>query len=279
MAEKKINRTLSILPSEASLAYLAPAGNTKKYGEQVRETMAAYYRCGSSSGEDILSAGSVALHVISGMVTFQSWWRFSTAAFIDELKKAEENERIKAHLLIIDSPGGEIFSVHEAWQAIRACKKPVYALCREYCASAAYWIASACSRIYAESPLTSVGCIGVMAVLVDDTGALEKEGIKVMELYAHGSGDKNKLSRDAVEGNQEPYITERLDPILKVMLEDIKSGRNIKDDNDALTGKVYFAEGAKAVSLIDGIASLQDVLAELEPSAPPRTDINNLNLF
>lgn len=278
MTDKRTNRTLSILPSEAALSFLTPDEHTKKYGEQIREIMASYYHSGGSSDEGC-TIGSIAVHVISGMVTWQSWWRFSTAAFIDEIKSTEANERIKAHLLIIDSPGGEIYGLHEAWQSIHDCKKPVYALCREYCASAAYWLASACTKIYAESPLTSVGCIGVMAVLMNEDGALEKAGIKVMELYAHGSEDKNKLSRDAVDGKPEGYITERLDPVLKVMLEDIKSGRGVKDDNDALTGKVYYAEDAKNVSLIDGIASLAEVVAELEPSAPPRTDINNLNLF
>jgi len=256
-----------------------PSGNARHYGEHIRDILAAYAGNAMSSGAGGLASGNTAIHVISGPVTWQSWWRFSTSDLIDELERTEQDDCISSHLIVIDSPGGEVYGVHEAWQAIRSCKKPVYALCREYCASAAYWIASACKKIYVESPLTTVGCIGVMAMMADWSGFEEKEGIRVIELYAHGSPDKNKLSRDVLSGDTEEYITKRLDPVLAVMLDDIKAGRRMKDDNAALTGKVYYAEEAESLSLIDGVSSISDVLSSIEPPVPPTTDINNLNLF
>lgn len=225
---------------------------------------------------DTVDPDSVAVHHIYGTVYYDSWWGFSTKGFAEDLRTAEERPEFIAHLLIIDSPGGEVFYCHEAAEAIRACRKPVIAVCEEMCASAAYWIASAADRLYAVSPFSEVGSIGVMARFLDDRDWYRTNGLKEIEVYASGSDLKNKVYKDAVDGKPGEYIHRFLDPVLETMLGDIRTARDsITDGSDVLRGDIYYARDAVGLGLIDGIRSMDKCLQEAHDLGADSNDIIN----
>ena len=224
---------------------------------------------------DEAEPGSVALHHIYSTVFYDSWWGFSTRDFVDNLLMAEDRPEFVAHLLVVDSPGGEIFYCHEAAAAIRKCRKPVIAVCEEMCASAAYWIASAADKVYAVSPFSEVGSIGVMARFVDGREWYRSNGFKEIEVYATGSDLKNKVYNDAVDGKPEEYIHRFLDPVLETMLGDIRTSRTIPDGSDVLRGEIYYAQDAQALGLIDGIRSVEECLQEAHDLGTKSDDIIN----
>lgn len=227
------------------------------------------------SWSDEAEPDSVALHYVYGTVFYDSWWGFSTREFVDDLLTAEERPEFAAHLLVVDSPGGEIFYCHEAASAIRACRKPVIAVCEEMCASAAYWIASAADRVYAVSPFSEVGSIGVMARFMDCREWYRSNGYKEIEVYATGSDLKNKVYNDAVDGKPEEYVHRFLDPVLETMLGDIRSSRTVPDGSDVLRGEIYYAQEAQALGLIDGIRSVDECLQEAYDLGAKSNDIIN----
>lgn len=214
--------------------------------------------------EDTVKPGSVAVHYVYGTVRYDSYWGFSTKGFVEELMVAEARPEFTAHLIIVDSPGGEVFYCHEAACAIRSCSKPVIAFCESMCASAAYWIASAADRIYAVSPFSEVGSIGVMAKFMDDSEWYRSNGFKEIEIYASGSDLKNKVYKDVVEGQPKEYIRRFLDPVLDTMTADIRSARTIPDGSDALRGEIYYAQEASGLGLVDGIRSLEECISEAQ---------------
>ena len=229
------------------------------------------------------SEGSIAYHPIFGPVYYSSWWRFSTEDFIEDLKAAEANPAIGAHLLHIDSPGGEVFFVHEAFEAVKALTKPCIALIDSCGASAAYWIACAADKIYASSIFSNVGSIGVMSTFYDDREAMKKWGVKEVELYSSYSDLKNKIYKDVLDGKVEEFIKTRLDPLAKQFIDDVCSVRSITEDSEALRGKIYYAMNAMPEGLIDGRNTLEEVIAELQnlmpaPADEPTIDINNLKI-
>lgn len=227
--------------------------------------------------EDDAAPDSVAVHYICGTVFYEHWWRFSTKTFVDELRTVEERPEFTAHLLIVDSPGGEVFFCHEAAEAIRACVKPVIAVCESMCASAAYWMASAAGRIYAVSPFTEIGSIGVMARFLDEREWYRTNGFKEVEIYASGSDLKNKVYRDAVDGRPKEYIRRFLDPMLDTMIADIRTARTIPDGSDALRGELYYAREAEELGLIDGIRSVEDCLQEAHDLGESQKVMNFFN--
>ena len=102
------------------------------------------------------------------------------------IREANDRTDVKAVMLNIDSPGGTVAGTPELANAVASLNehKPVYAFSSGLMASAAYWIASQARAIYA-TPSAQVGSIGVVQAVVDDSAALDKEGIKV-EVFSVG---------------------------------------------------------------------------------------------
>ena len=150
-------------------------------------------------------------------------------------------------------------------------------------ASAAYYLAAGCDKIYTTSKFSKVGSIGVMVVYVDDQEYYDALGIKIKELYSNYSPLKNEDSRKLEAGETEEFIKKYLDPLAKAFIEDVKSARKkIEDGSDALKGELYLAEEGQNVGLIDGIKSFDDAVLKLADKTtpaptpqPPSRDINS----
>ena len=102
------------------------------------------------------------------------------------LSEAAASPAVKAVFLDIDSPGGTVAGTPELAGAVASlnARKPVYAFTSGMMASAAYWIASQATAVYA-TPSAQVGSIGVVQAVLDDSAALESAGLKV-EVFAVG---------------------------------------------------------------------------------------------
>lgn len=281
--EKEIrnNQILSITDS----ALLGSHSDFLKEGQKYRDAFKGLTGSGPLAypRNEEAAEGSIAYHPIFGPVYYSSWWRFSTEDFIEDLKAAEANPAIAAHLLHIDSPGGEVFAVHEAFEAVKALTKPCIALIDSCGASAAYWLACAADKVYASSIFSSVGSIGVMSTFYDDQETMKKYGIKEIELYSSYSDLKNKMYKDILDGKVEEFIKTRLDPLAKQFIDDVQSVRTIEDDSEALRGKIYYAMNAMPEGLIDGRCTFEEVIAELQnlmpkPADEPTIDINHLKI-
>ena len=90
-----------------------------------------------------LNEGSIAYHRIFGVVSADSYWYFSSRQLEQDIMAAENNPQISAHLLHINSPGGEAWYMDRLSETLRNAKKPILAIYEEYCASAAYYIVMA----------------------------------------------------------------------------------------------------------------------------------------
>ena len=102
------------------------------------------------------------------------------------IREAGQRDDVRAVFLNIDSPGGTVLGTPELANAVASLneRKPVYAFSSGLMASAAYWIASQARAIYA-TPSAQIGSIGVVQAVIDDSAALDKEGIKV-EVFSVG---------------------------------------------------------------------------------------------
>jgi signal peptide peptidase SppA len=110
----------------------------------------------------------------------------SSEEIADALQEIAGRDDIRAVLLNIDSPGGTVAGTPELANAVAALdkKKPVYAFSSGLMCSAAYWVASQARAIYA-TPSAQVGSIGVVQAVVDNSAALDRNGIKV-EVFSVG---------------------------------------------------------------------------------------------
>lgn len=198
-----------------------------------------------------------------GMVDMASW-----------LDAGAKNPKIKGAMLVIDSPGGMVDGTNTLQEAIinfRNAGKPVIGFVSDGMAcSAAYYIASACTEIYASKITDILGSIGVMLSIVDYTEANKKLGIAIHVIYAPESGDKNAEFSQVLSGNYELVQRNLLSPIAIKFKSDVEKNRagklKIKADNSntPFTGKIYQASEALKLGLIDKIANREQAFTRLK---------------
>ena len=138
----------------------------------------------------------VAVIPIYGLLTKRSERFFYTTNYDDIhllFSKALYDEKVESILLDIDSPGGEVGGLFDLVDHIYEArdKKPIYAYANDSAFSAAYAIASACSRIFVNRT-SGVGSIGVIATHTDISEADKKLGVKYTTIFA--GEEKNDLT-------------------------------------------------------------------------------------
>jgi len=229
-----------------------------------------------------IAAGSIAYHPIFGTISFRApLWRFSTERFMSDLAAADNNPAIIAHIIHVDSCGGEAFGCHEAFEYVKNLTKPCYAVIDTVSASAGYYLSAGCKKIFASSIFSEIGCIGVMCTMYDDAGLLKNWGIAEHEYYSNYSPLKNKVFNDARKGDGEEFVKRFLDPMAFQFIEDVKSVRpNVSEE--ALQGKTYYSTEALPAGLVDGENTLEEVVEMIlkqttSKQAGPSIDINTIN--
>ncbi|MDL1891117.1 S49 family peptidase, partial [Nitrospirales bacterium NOB] len=99
----------------------------------------------------------------------------------EELERAAKDERVKAVVLRINSPGGTVTAsdilYHEVKTFKAARKVPVVASIMDVGASGGYYIASVADAVFAH-PSSVTGSIGVIMMTVNAKGLLEKVGVE-----------------------------------------------------------------------------------------------------
>ena len=179
------------------------------------------------------------------------------------------SDRVSGIILNVDSPGGQADGTAMVAQTIRDIigQKPVISIIQDgIAASAGMWMASAAQEVYCTTATDKVGSIGAYTTLYDFAGFFEQKGIKVHEIYAPQSADKNKDYYDALAGDDAAVKAD-----LKVLVDDfIKSvktsrgGRLNTTAENPFTGKMYFAAEAKKIGLIDGVKSFAQVVNRVD---------------
>lgn len=219
----------------------------------------------SFSDSDNVPEGSVAYHRIFGTIIADSWWRFSTKQLEANLLAAEANPRITAHLLHINSPGGEAYYLDRLGETMDTLQKPVIAVIEEAC-SAAYHIACHASAIYATTQFDLVGCIGTMVSFYDFSEFFTKNGIRRIEAKADQSDLKNKTVEELIDGKPRKFIDTVLNPMNEAFVKTVRSHRaalaKIPDEAPLLRGETFFTDEAKVLGLIDGRMTLAEAAAE-----------------
>ena len=118
-----------------------------------------------------------------------------------QLKRAEEDDKVKAVILKVDSPGGEVLASDEISRAIgefqtKAHGKPVVCSMGSLAASGGYYVSAPCRWIVAND-LTITGSIGVIMSTWNYRGLMDKVGVRP-ETFKSGK------YKDMLSGSREP---------------------------------------------------------------------------
>jgi len=189
----------------------------------------------------------------------------------EELRKAEEDSRIRALIVRINSPGGTITAsdvLYHELLAFKARKKvPVIAAIMDVGASGGYYAALAADTIVA-NPTTVTGSIGVVMITVNAQGLMEKIGVAPLAIKSGPMKDAGSPFRSLTEPER-AIFQGIIDEMYGRFVGLIVQSRKIPEDRvRALAdGRVYTAEQALRLGLVDRIGYLEDVVTLARESA------------
>lgn len=208
--------------------------------------------------------GSIAIINITGAITKhdQDCGPSGMVTKSNILERCYANKNIKGVVLKIDSGGGSGDAMRLMADTISDRNKPVVAFIDDNACSAAYGIASGCDIVVANSNTAYVGSIGTYISIADYTEYLKKEGISIIEVYATASKDKNIEVREALKGNVAPLrkYADKFNEMFLSMVETARKDQLKTDRSTWGTGKLYYADEAMEIGLIDAIDKFTNIL-------------------
>lgn len=187
----------------------------------------------------------------------------STERLAKDFTAAHDDPEVRAILFVFDSPGGEATGINEMAGLIRSRRdlgeKRIEAYVDGDCASAAYWLASATSRITADAT-ASLGSIGVVSRVRNPDALGKRDTIE----FWNRSSPKKRMDYRSYEGQE--AVQERVDALGDVFVAAVADNRGVsaeKVERDFGQGFVLTGAAAVAAGLADALGSEEEVLRRL----------------
>jgi protease IV len=218
-----------------------------------------------SKTKDSKSENKIALIYASGTIGMSDGGSESInpERLCEAIYKARTDNKIKAIVIRINSPGGSALASDIIWREVKLAKqaKPVIVSMGNVAASGGYYIACPADSIIAE-PTTITGSIGVFGMFINmEKFWKNKRGVTF---------DRYKTDKYADFGNFTRPMTTDEEEIMKYIIGDIyttfkthvSEGRKMNVDSIELIaqGHVWTGEQALKIHLVDRLGSLDDAL-------------------
>lgn len=218
---------------------------------------------GSTAGS-FGSGGKIGVIEVNGVI-------LSSEKFNEQLRKMADDDDVKAIVLHINSPGGGAAASQEIYHEVLRVKKEkhkkIIASIESVGASGAYYIASACDRIYANQA-SVVGSIGVIMEWVNYGELMKWAKLKNVVLKAGALKDAGSPARDLTPEEQ-AYFQSLVDNMHVQFIHDVAEGRRVADDKikPLATGQVWTGQQALPLGLIDRQGGFRDALMDTAKEA------------
>ena len=177
-----------------------------------------------------------------------------------ELRKLRRDDRVKAVVLRINSPGGSALASDVITREVELTKevKPVIVSMGDYAASGGYYIAAMADSIFAEKE-TLTGSIGVFGLIPNLKGLLNnKLGIHVDEVKTGKFANLMTFGDKALTDEEKAIIQAEVDRVYSTFTNKVAKGRGMETAYvDSIgQGRVWTGDQALEHGLVDGIGNL-----------------------
>jgi protease IV len=187
------------------------------------------------------------------------------AVFKEELTMASKDDKIKAVVVRINSPGGTVTAsdilYHELREFKAKKKVPVIASMMDVAASGGYYLAMAADNVLVH-PSTVTGSIGVIMLTVNARGLLEKVGVEASAITSGPRKDMGSPFR-VMTAEERGIFQSVIDSFYQRFLAVVQEGRpnlSAEQIKKLADGRIYSGDQAKAAGLIDEIGYLDDAI-------------------
>ncbi|HEU0305454.1 MAG TPA: signal peptide peptidase SppA [Lysobacter sp.] len=186
------------------------------------------------------------------------------------LRAARDDDHVKALVLRVDSPGGEVFASEQIRREITALKKagkPVVVSMGDLAASGGYWISMNADRIYADES-TITGSIGIFGLIPTFPRALDKIGV-----HSDGVGTTKFAGAFDVTRALQPEVGQIIQTVIDKGYRDFTGRvatarkRSVEQIDEVARGRVWSGAQAKERGLVDEFGGLQAAITDVAQRA------------
>jgi signal peptide peptidase SppA len=214
--------------------------------------------------KELRADGVAVVSIVGPLEHHASWWCDSYEAIRDRFDDALALNP-KVVLLQIDSPGGLVAGCFELAAYMRDTAKaagvPLYAHCEGMCASAAYALACAASKIVGSST-SMVGSIGVIDALVDATAYDAAWGVK-WKLITSGARKADGNPHQPITDGAEAATQARVDQFAQLFFDHVAASRAMSADAVRdLNADIFIGARAQSLGLLDAIGDSSVLLTD-----------------
>lgn len=226
----------------------------------------------SPSEKNIIPMSYVAVLSVDGVISPEDTGSYNHQWLLETIEELKSDKSNKGIILKINSPGGSVYESDELYLALKSYgeNKILVAYMENMAASGGYYISCAAERIYANRN-TLTGSIGVISgQSIDLTGLFSNLGIK----YTTITSGKNKNM-----GNVNEPLTKEQQDILQGISDEVyqqftgivsdERGLPLEDVIKIADGRIYTANQAQKLGLIDQIGTLEDVKQYIRDNYDP----------
>jgi protease IV len=181
---------------------------------------------------------------------------------VRNLRKATDDDNVKAIVLRVNTPGGTPVAAEEIIDQMNRTKaiKPIVVSMGDMATSAGYFVSSNANRIVA-NPDTFTGSIGVIWVFKNKSSYYKDEGVNY---YVAKSGNFKDLGSDwrGLSNDEKDYVQKIINQSYYRFVTSVAKGRNLSVDyvRSIADGRVYTGSDAKAMGLVDELGGLYDAV-------------------
>ena len=184
--------------------------------------------------------------------------------FARELRKVREDDRVKAIVVRINSPGGDFVASDMMWREVELASqvKPIIASMGDYAASGGYYMAMACDTIVAE-PNTITGSIGIFGMIFNAEKFMgDKLGITTDPVNTGEFSGMMTMSRP-LNNMEKSIIQKQLESGYETFTTKAAQGRgrDIEELLNVASGRVWTGSQALDNGLVDILGGLDDAIA------------------
>ena len=181
----------------------------------------------------------------------------------EDLLDIADNDKIKAVVLRINSPGGSAYGSEQIWKAVSVVKskKPIVVSMGDDAASGGYYIACNTDRIFAQ-PTTLTGSIGIFGIFPNIGGLTDKLGIKFDNVKTNKYSDFGATYRPM--NTEERVILQRyINNGYELFTKRCAEGRDMNIDSlkAIAEGRIYSGTDAMRLGLVDEMGGLEEAIA------------------
>ena len=204
--------------------------------------------------------------IIDQMATsFMSEHAIVGSTVVDDLNKLAKDDKVKAVVMRVNSPGGSAVASEQIWHALKQlkAKKPVVVSMGGLAASGGYMISAPANCIVAE-PTTITGSIGIFGLIPNASELVsDKLGVTWDGVSTNKHGDyENKLVFSKENSEELQYLQGYVERGYDTFLSIVADGRGMTKEqvHEIAQGRVWVATDALPIKLIDQLGSLDDAV-------------------